>query len=325
MPICFLAGTQIATPACELAVERLVVGDAVMTLRGEARRIVWIGEGRVLATRGRRTAATPVVVRKGALADNVPHRDLRVTKGHSLYLDGVLIPVEFLVNHRSILWDDRAQEVTIYHVELETHDVLLADGAPAESYRDDGNRWLFQNGNSGWPLPPQGPCAPVLNGGPVVDAVWRRRLERAGPRPGVPVTDDPDLHLLVDGRRLAAASRCGGLYIFRLAARPVTVRIVSRAAVPAELGLARDPRPLGVALRQIMLSQGLRVQTIEVDDVSLTEGFHEFEPDNGFRWTDGDADVPTELFAGFTGPLELMLHIGSTARYPADNSEQCAA
>ena len=74
----------------------------------------------MLATRGRRTAATPVIVRKGALADNVPNRDLRVTKGHALYLDDVLIPVEFLVNHRSILWDDRAQEVTIYHVELES-------------------------------------------------------------------------------------------------------------------------------------------------------------------------------------------------------------
>ena len=111
----------------------------------------------------------------------------------------MLIPVEFLVNHRSILWDDRAQEVAIYHIELETHDVLLANGAPAESYRDDGNRWLFQNANSGWGLPPQEPCAPVLTGGPVVDAVWRRLLDRAGPRPGLPLTDDPDLHLLVNG------------------------------------------------------------------------------------------------------------------------------
>ena len=54
------------------------------------------------------------------------------------------------MNHRSIVWDDRAQEISIYHVELLTHDVLIADGAPAESYRDDGNRWLFHNANSGW-------------------------------------------------------------------------------------------------------------------------------------------------------------------------------
>ena len=83
--ICYLVGTQIATTEGEVAVEQLAVGDLVLTPSGEARRIVWIGIGRVLATRGRRNAATPVIVRKGALADNVPHRDLRVTKGHSLY------------------------------------------------------------------------------------------------------------------------------------------------------------------------------------------------------------------------------------------------
>jgi hypothetical protein len=94
----------------------------------------------------------------------------------------VLIPVEELINHRSILWDDRSQEVTVYHVELETHDVLLADGAPAESYRDDGNRWLFRNANADWYLPPKTPCAPLLSNGPVVDAIWRRLSERAGAR-----------------------------------------------------------------------------------------------------------------------------------------------
>jgi hypothetical protein len=156
--ICFLAGTRIATPSGETPVEQLSVGDQVLTASGQVRAITWIGVGKALATRSHRSAATPVIVRKGALADGVPHSDLRVTKGHSLYLDGVLIPVEFLVNHRSILWDDHAQEVSIYHVELESHQVLLANGAPAESYRDDGNRWLFRNANMTWGLPPKEPC-----------------------------------------------------------------------------------------------------------------------------------------------------------------------
>jgi hypothetical protein len=177
---CFLAGTMIATPDGEVPVERLVAGARVLTRNGQARHIVWVGTGKVLATSVRRSAATPVIVRKGALADGTPHRDLHITKGHALYIDGVLIPVEELINQRSILWDDRAQEVAIYHVELETHDVMIADGAAAESYRNDGNRWLFQNHNSGWGLSPQPPCAPVLNSGPVVDAIWRRLLERAG-------------------------------------------------------------------------------------------------------------------------------------------------
>jgi hypothetical protein len=56
-----------------------------------------------MAKRGRRNAATPVIVRKDALASKVPHTDLRITKAHALFIDDVLIPVEYLVNHRSIL------------------------------------------------------------------------------------------------------------------------------------------------------------------------------------------------------------------------------
>ncbi|HEX3992928.1 MAG TPA: Hint domain-containing protein, partial [Acetobacteraceae bacterium] len=237
-------------------------------------------------------------------------------------IDGVLIPVEFLVNHRTILWDDHAQEVTFYHVELETHDVLLANGASAESYRDDGNRWLFQNANSGWGLPPQDPCAPVLTGGPLVDEIWQRLLRRAGPRPNLPLTDDPDLHLLVDGTRVDAASRSEMLHLFRLAACPATVRIVSRTGAPQDFGLARDPRSLGVALRQIMITQGIRIRTIEADDKALTNGFHEFEPDNNIRWTDGDAAAPATLFNGFAGPLELTLRLDGRASYYNDGRAQ---
>jgi hypothetical protein len=255
-------------------------------------------------------------VRKGALADNVPHQDLRVTKGHSLFLEGVLIPVEFLVNHRSIIWDDRAQEVTVYHLELETHDVLLANGAPAESYRDDGNRWLFCNANSGWDQPTRAPCAPVLTGGPIVDAVWRRLLQRAGPRPGLALTEDPDLHLLIGGVRVDAASRHATAHIFHLPAERPLVRMVSRAGEPADLGLARDPRVLGVAVRRIALRQGTRFRVIEAADPVLAEGLHAFEPDCGLRWTDGDAALPDMLLQGFDGPLELVLHVGGTTQYP---------
>ncbi len=314
--LCFLRGTRIATPDGEVPVDRLAVGDLVLTASGAPRPVRWIGTGEVLATPGRRDAATPVIVRRGALADEVPRRDLRVTKGHSLSIDDVLIPVEFLVNHRTILWDDRAQKVTFYHVELEHHDVLIAEGAPAESYRDDGNRWLFRNANPGWHLPPCEPCAPLLTGGPIVDALWWRLLERAGPRPDVPLTDDPDLHLLVDGRRIDGRAQPNGVHLFRLTERPSRVCIASRAAAPDELGIARDARVLGVALRQINVWQGRRLALMEADDPDLTVGFHEYEPDNGFRWTNGDARLPENMLAKITGPSDLALHVSCTAQYP---------
>ncbi|WP_158931576.1 Hint domain-containing protein [Acidisphaera sp. S103] len=315
---CFLPGTYILTRQGEVLVEQLQVDDTVVTASGRERRLCWIGQGRALATRGRRGAATPLIVRKGALADNVPHRDLHITKGHSLYLDDVLIPVEFLVNHRTILWDDHAQEVTVYHLELDAHDVLVANGAPAESYRDDGNRWLFQNANTGWNQPPKPACAPVLTGGPIVDAVWTRLLDRAGPNGSVPLTDEPDLHLLVDGRRVDATHRQGNVYVFGLTSRPEDVRIVSRSVVPQELGLARDPRSLGVALRQIVVRQGSGFRIAKAKDARLVSGFHSLEANGDFVWTDGEAVLPMDLLTGFAGPVEVVLTTAGTTRYIDD-------
>ncbi|HEX4365349.1 MAG TPA: Hint domain-containing protein [Rhodopila sp.] len=318
--VCFLRGTQIATPDGERAIEKLMPGDMAITAGGAARRIVWIGKGKVLATAGRRSAATPVIVRKGALADNVPNQDLRMTKAHGLYLGGVLIPVEFLVNHRTILWDDRAQEVEIFHVELDSHDVLLANGAPAESFRDDGNRWLFQNARSGWDLPPQAPYAPVLTGGAVVDAVWRRLLDRAGPRALPPMTDDADVHLVVDGQRMDAVESDGMVQVFRLSRRPERVYVASREVVPAEQGLARDSRSLGVALRRIAVRQGTKFDVVPAEDARLTDGFHPYEAAGNLRWTDGYAALPIEAFTRFTGAMEVVLHLAGTTRYPVNGS-----
>jgi hypothetical protein len=87
--VCFLSGTHILTESGEIKVEDLVIGQRVITHSGEAKPIKWIGVGKVLATRGKRSAATAVIVRKGALGLNVPTQDLRVTKGHALYIDGV--------------------------------------------------------------------------------------------------------------------------------------------------------------------------------------------------------------------------------------------
>lgn len=170
---CFLRGTPILTPAGEVPVEALSIGDRVLTVSGESRPIKWIGQRtyRESATARWPETIEPIRVARSALADNVPNADLYVSPLHALYLDGVLIPVMHLVNGTTIRpgMPDGMQDIEYFHIELETHDVVLAAGAPAETYREFANREIFGNfaeyyrlyGRNEETIPPA--CAPYLH------------------------------------------------------------------------------------------------------------------------------------------------------------------
>src|SRR3954469_4029066 len=166
-------------------------------MSGTEKPITWIGRGTRSIT-GQDSSARPLIVRRDALEDGVPRRDLRLTRGHSLYLDGMLVPVDCLVNRRSILCDEAARTVEFYHLELPEHDVIYADGAPAESYREDGNRdWFDSAEPPSIATPEMAWFAPVVTGGPELNRLWRRLFDRTGfTEPAT--TDDADVHLVAD-------------------------------------------------------------------------------------------------------------------------------
>ena len=63
---------------------------------------------------------------------------------------------------------------------------------------------------------------------------------------------------------------------------------------------------------------------MDAGDDALTDGFHSFEADNSFRWTNGDATLPPKLFRGVEGPLELSLYVSATTRYLDDGKPHAA-
>ena len=153
--ICFLAGTMVATPDGERAVEELAIGDPVLTADGRTVPVHWIGRQTVTPRfSGPRTL--PVMIEKGALSGvvegrdgaPVPHRDLVVTADHGMIVDGLVVNASALVNGSTIRFmasSELAQSVTYYHVETEAHDEILAEGAPAETYVDYVARRAFDN------------------------------------------------------------------------------------------------------------------------------------------------------------------------------------
>lgn len=166
---CFLKGTNIATANGETAVEKLAEGDLLQTASGQLRAIKWIGVSRNEIAAGKSVPAElrPIRIAKDAIAHGMPHKDLLVSPDHAMFIDGVLIPAKYLVNGVTITIEPAAgwTSVDYYHVELESHDVILAEGAHAETYRAFENRHAFDNAaealseEAGWIEPP---CAPFL-------------------------------------------------------------------------------------------------------------------------------------------------------------------
>ena len=309
---CFAAGTRILTTVGEVAVEALRVGDQVATLDGRLRPVRWIGQTRIdLARHPRAALVGPVRIAAEAFGPGMPHRDLLLSPDHAVHVAGALIPVHLLVNGSSIARAPGAASVVYFHVELDGHAVLLAEGLAAESYLDTGNRGLFEG--SVRPLHPDPgaelaarawdhrACAMLLLGGPAV-ATAHARLSRRAEALDYRRSADSGLSVEADGVALPA-TRADGVVAVRLPAGVRRLRLRARSSVPREADRALDDRrSLGVAVAGI----SFRGAALELDGAVCDAGFYPVERDGGdcFRWTDGAA---TLLLPDGGGLLELRL------------------
>jgi hypothetical protein len=183
---CFLRGTRILTPQGAERVENLSIGGSVITARGEAKPIKWIGCRRFSQGSSARWPDDihPIRVAQSALADNVPHADLYLSPLHALFIDGVLIPVKDLLNGASItraLPEDR-QDIEYFHIELAIHEVIFAEGAPVETLLVTDGRERFTNfveyerlygGETGPAMVPYAPVVGYLRGRDHLKALLR--------------------------------------------------------------------------------------------------------------------------------------------------------
>jgi hypothetical protein len=146
-PICFLRGTRVRTPKGEPRVEDVAIGELIQTLRGPL-PIKWIGRQLFKKlSESWHKSVLPVRISRGALADGIPHADLYLSPGHRIYLDSVLIEVRLLINGRSIVqaMPHNRNEIEYFHIELEDHEVIFAEGAAAETFQATTGREHFNN------------------------------------------------------------------------------------------------------------------------------------------------------------------------------------
>jgi len=322
--ICFAEGTLIRTARGDVAVEHLSVGDLALTTSGEHRPIRWLGH-RSIACRNHPNSdgVLPVRILAGALAEGLPARDLVVSPGHAICFDILgekFVPASVLVNGATIV-RDAVETVTYWHVELDSHDVILAEGQPAESYLDMRNRSFFtESGVVGLTAVPDAPilthadfCRPYYADGVVVETVRTllraRALELGWELDGAPLAG---LHLEVDGRTIEPETD-GLLARFVLPASAQDVWLVSQTSVPHHVASYADARTLGVCIEGLTMEDGLGdLRRVALDDGLLCLGFHAVEGGRQ-RWTAGRARLPAELFAGCRGTLSLTVALAGPA------------
>jgi len=135
---CFLKGTAIRTTEGDKKIEDLTVGDLLPTAFGGISPIQWIGRYSFKKSEPAKAwvrDVLPVRVSRSALGPDIPRADLYVTRAHALLIDDLLVPVCNLINDTTITLAEAGEvdELEFFHIKLELHDVIYAEGAPCET------------------------------------------------------------------------------------------------------------------------------------------------------------------------------------------------
>lgn len=296
---CLAAGTPVLTARGEVAVEDLREGDCVPTALGRIwRRVRWVGRRQVnIARHPRPWDVQPIRVYAHAFGQGMPRTDILLSPDHAVYVGAVLIPVRYLVNGATVV-REAMDAVTYLHVELAdaegaaVHDVMLAGGLTVESFLDTGGRAAFANGGRVVMATPDfalrmwetAGCAPLVRDGARLTAA-RKHLRALAMAWGHALTSEPDVHLLLHGRRIEPRM-LDGVYRFALPYAADRVRLVSRSYVPAETKPeSDDTRRLGVAVTGLAFDG----RPASISQTAGAEGWHAPEP--GLCWTTGDAVI----------------------------------
>lgn len=190
-PTCILRGTYVRSMSGDVPVESLKIGDLIQSsMTGEFRPIRWIGR-RLLAgssfdTEHLRKVHLPVRIARGAIAQGLPARDLYISPGHALLIGQYGVSARLLINGSSVRQVDAMEEIEYFHIELDSHDGMYAEGLPVETYLEADNRQAYDNAAEYEALYPgddprvQEPCVKIDIPVDALERIRTKLNERAG-------------------------------------------------------------------------------------------------------------------------------------------------
>lgn len=327
---CFLAGTLIEAETGLVAVETLRAGQRLRCIRDgktSFQRIKAVKRGTVSVLKasnlGLDEAGCSVRICKNAFGDGQPFQDLLVTSEHRFLLDGKLVAIRTMVNGASIRYETDLEHYAYYHIEMERHEIILANGVRTESYADvaakkdtSGRSAILRTPELVAPLETR---AAFLE--PLHDRLSRRaeslgieRRERVAAPVAPGVSSHASLSLITaDGTIIEPRSCAGAHYAFTIPEGTRSVRLSTLVARPCDVigPFYDDRRYLGVQIGEVVLFGGRHEYRLDAhlrtDELS---GWHGLEGGER-RWTKANALIDLPYGAG-SGPSVLVVEVAAT-------------
>jgi hypothetical protein len=146
---CFLGDVLVETADGKKEVQDLVPGDSLVTADGGRTTVRWIGKQPINTMFSDPKKVNPVLISAGSISEGIPSRNLVVSPDHAIAIEGVLYNASALINGVTIgqLAHMPRGGFVYYHIETDTHELILAEDCLTETFIDYAGRGGFENAN----------------------------------------------------------------------------------------------------------------------------------------------------------------------------------
>ena len=141
--ICYFKGTQILTENGYVSVESISKGDKIQTfgdIKSQSEIVPGTNLKTCISVQKRKVTAPSkntglICFNAGSLEDGLPTHNLYVSPNHGMVVKNNLVAAKDLVDGTSVFHELSCVDIDYYHVEVEGHSCIKANGALSESFK----------------------------------------------------------------------------------------------------------------------------------------------------------------------------------------------